>query len=686
MWPQEYVELKRIEDLLVCGICYEFMDTSVITSCSHNYCSLCIRKYLHYKTQCPACFTETFEKDLRKNKVLDEIISQFSQIKDKLKRCLQIQIQFAPCDKVDNVSKTQKLLHQNKDEHENKEEDKMICNTSIARINASPSINLQTDICSPSTSGRPRIPMMFTPKSTKRPTVTHTEDTKVVICPVCKVTVSETNINRHLDDCLKRESMKDRQQVVKLDRKPLPKLVFTLMKDAVIRKKLKEFGLSSQGDRRVMETRLQRYIVLYNAECDKSNPRSISELVKQCEDEENLEKKINKTSFLNKLQITRNTEQNVIENERKKYLETHKDSFENLIKKIKSIDTPKKSSVRRSLLKESIENNEDIPHKRQAVTENLDDSMIDVKHSAIQSPNSAVYIQDSDSDTSCPLQMYSSTDPQKFLNIELSPSNNNDSYNKSEINYEGHNNAQEFKSSNLNIKINETEEHDSSDALSDTSISSVQTQPISETSFYSDRLKEDYPNLSSTSKYKKLLQRKKNLSLKSEMKWMETVTTSMKDFDCDSTVNEEEEEDEKPTPVLQDILCDLSSNDSTDSNLKYGNFHGFVNDSVTKSSNLEKENINSIPERSGNYSIRKRTRDSTQNDKFISNMKKKVRKSPHYQTETKELNKGECSNTLNDEEMGCLQNQPQVRKRLSKIVKDTTVVRKSSRKRVKNNE
>lgn len=81
-------------------------------------------------------------------------------------------------------------------------------------------------------------------------------------------------------------------------RKPLPKLVFNLMKDAILRKKLKEFGLSLQGDRKTMENRLQRYIILYNAECDKSNPRLISELVKQCEDEENLERKINKT-FLN---------------------------------------------------------------------------------------------------------------------------------------------------------------------------------------------------------------------------------------------------------------------------------------------------------------------------------------------------------------------------------------------------
>lgn len=68
------------------------------------------------------------------------------------------------------------------------------------------------------------------------------------------------------------------------------------MKDNAIRKRLKELGLSSQGDRKSLENRLQRYIILYNAECDKVNPRAIPELIKQCEEEENLEKKTQKPS------------------------------------------------------------------------------------------------------------------------------------------------------------------------------------------------------------------------------------------------------------------------------------------------------------------------------------------------------------------------------------------------------
>jgi len=84
-------------------------------------------------------------------------------------------------------------------------------------------------------------------------------------------------------------------------RKPLPKLVLSLMKDNVIRKRLKQLGLSSQGDRKALENRLQRYTVLYNAECDRTYPRPVSELIKQCEEEENLEKKVQKPSNVNTL-------------------------------------------------------------------------------------------------------------------------------------------------------------------------------------------------------------------------------------------------------------------------------------------------------------------------------------------------------------------------------------------------
>lgn len=68
------------------------------------------------------------------------------------------------------------------------------------------------------------------------------------------------------------------------------------MKDAELRKKMKELGLPTQGDRRTLENRFTRYTTIYNAECDKLDPRPISELIRQCEMEEKQERKMD--SFL----------------------------------------------------------------------------------------------------------------------------------------------------------------------------------------------------------------------------------------------------------------------------------------------------------------------------------------------------------------------------------------------------
>jgi len=64
------------------------------------------------------------------------------------------------------------------------------------------------------------------------------------------------------------------------------------MKDPELRKKMKELGLPTQGDRRALESRFTRYSVIYNAECDKLNPRPIPDLIRQCEMEEKQERKM----------------------------------------------------------------------------------------------------------------------------------------------------------------------------------------------------------------------------------------------------------------------------------------------------------------------------------------------------------------------------------------------------------
>jgi len=68
----------------------------------------------------------------------------------------------------------------------------------------------QQDASTPSTSTEVTIPLMFTPKSRKG--FRNEENCQIVTCPVCKVDVPQNNINKHLDDCLKRKNAKNQPQ------------------------------------------------------------------------------------------------------------------------------------------------------------------------------------------------------------------------------------------------------------------------------------------------------------------------------------------------------------------------------------------------------------------------------------------------------------------------------------------
>ncbi|KYM78368.1 E3 ubiquitin-protein ligase RAD18 [Atta colombica] len=389
-------------------------------------CSLCIRKYLHHKTQCPICFEEIFEKDLRKNKLVDEIIIQYLNFKEKRDKKVYHE-------KLITVKNENSEVECSTNNFEYKEEQDMLNvshhhldNSMLIAGNTTPrrQKNNQQDMSTPSTSADSRIPSMFTPKSRK--SFQKEENHQLVSCPVCKVEVPQNNINKHLDDCLRRENTKMEPKKSEPKRKPLPKLVYSLMKDNVIRKRLKELGLSSQGDRKALTNRLQKYTVLYNAECDKTYPRPIPELIKQCEEEEDLEKKIQKSNsiFSN---VTRNTEDNIVEQKRKQYLTTNKESFDKLIVKLKHDNDPQKISVRRILNEE----NSDIL-LNDCVAEN-NSTLKNDQTSDFLLLNSTNCIEDSNSNTSYLLQ--SSKCPMDFLTVELDTSSD-DSANQCAFNHD----------------------------------------------------------------------------------------------------------------------------------------------------------------------------------------------------------------------------------------------------------
>lgn len=57
-------------------------------------------------------------------------------------------------------------------------------------------------------------------------------------------------------------------------RKLMSKVVYNLLSDRDLRKKLKEHGLSTSGTRQQLIKRHQEFVHMYNAQCDSLNPKS----------------------------------------------------------------------------------------------------------------------------------------------------------------------------------------------------------------------------------------------------------------------------------------------------------------------------------------------------------------------------------------------------------------------------
>lgn len=159
-----------------------------------------------------------------------------------------------------------------------------------------------------------------------------------VLCPVCQLEFKQSSINTHLDTCLRNKATS--LSPVRVARKPMPKLVYNLLKDKDLRDRLKKLGLSHHGDKMTLANRHRRFTCLYNSECDAPNPRSMAELIAQLESEEAGQKK--------KLPEDKKVKQeDDIEVRNSKYLQQNKDHYHKLIEEIRN-RTPAKPLVQKT--------------------------------------------------------------------------------------------------------------------------------------------------------------------------------------------------------------------------------------------------------------------------------------------------------------------------------------------------
>lgn len=184
---------------------------------------MCIRKSIHYKTQCPTCFEEIYEPHLRNNRAFDQFVELFSGIRDKLLRHLRIadtqlskqsdDPSIPRCIKFEQYSPILNgdIFKKSKGESSRLKHSSGALDLPKAVIDR-PSVSrrLDTELVEVSPSSHNEalhtIPKMFLSPKKQADTVKPKQniDVPMVPCPVCEVDIPERNINFHLDNCLVR--------------------------------------------------------------------------------------------------------------------------------------------------------------------------------------------------------------------------------------------------------------------------------------------------------------------------------------------------------------------------------------------------------------------------------------------------------------------------------------------------
>ncbi|XP_065066881.1 uncharacterized protein LOC135692614 isoform X2 [Rhopilema esculentum] len=118
-------------------------------------------------------------------------------------------------------------------------------------------------------------------------------------------------------------------------RKKLPPLVFNGMTEAQLRKKLRGYGLSFKGNKKTLETRLKKYFLLHNSECDAIDPMPVKQIIKNIETQEANQKKLDQGAVLVKTFDCSKTAQEK-EDFNKNYLIKHDNQFKQLIREVAS--------------------------------------------------------------------------------------------------------------------------------------------------------------------------------------------------------------------------------------------------------------------------------------------------------------------------------------------------------------
>lgn len=271
--------LADLENALHCQICKEFYDTPMITSCSHTFCSRCIRTSLSADGRCPACRASDQASKLRNNWSLQEVVSTFLAARPQA-----IKIAREEREQPNNAKSTKrKRAILDSDEIAGAEKGGRTTRSKSRRTVASQGSQQEAIEVDDSEDDGPFEP--------EKP-----QDDGLVECPLgcgkrMKIEAVEPHLDRCEDEKVAAKRAKSRTPIGGLSSsRPSPRntprpqdriseLNYSLLKETATRKKMDELGLPSFGSKQLMVRRHTEWVNLWNANCDSSHARTKRELL-----------------------------------------------------------------------------------------------------------------------------------------------------------------------------------------------------------------------------------------------------------------------------------------------------------------------------------------------------------------------------------------------------------------------
>lgn len=280
--------IAAVENALRCQVCKDFFKTPMITSCSHTFCSLCIRRALSNDSKCPLCRASEQELKLRSNWSMEEAVEAFVKTRTAA-------LELARNGGAANAGPKRKAENEHHESDDAPEGKRLRTSTRPRRSRThTPSYTVPTEEdevveVSDDDDYEPKPGKSDVVQNVQDGTLIMSTEDGLVACPVCQSRMKEWQVFKHLETCTgpkppqrkagsSSTSFGNQQRQTKAPER-LPTMSYSMYKDQALRKKLGDLGISNQGPRMLLERRHKEWVTLWNANCDAAKPKKRSELL-----------------------------------------------------------------------------------------------------------------------------------------------------------------------------------------------------------------------------------------------------------------------------------------------------------------------------------------------------------------------------------------------------------------------